>query len=265
VTAALLRGAARSVRRSWLLWTVTVAGLIVLTTAFWPAFRDSTEMTDTIAGMPSGVVEALGLSDLSSPEGFLWGNLYALLIPLLMAVAGTSFLNSLTARQEESGHYELLLTQPVSRTAALVSRLVVAVTAVLALGVLVLVVQFAADAVWDLTVPDGRLTATVVLCTLTALVSVGATALAAGLTAQPAAATASGVGIAVGGYVVSALFPLREGWEDLQYVSPWNWALGGEPLTNDTDAWRYLAPLALALVLAVAAVVCFNRRDVYAP
>ncbi|MFC7482815.1 hypothetical protein ACFQX7_26395 [Luedemannella flava] len=129
----------------------------------------------------------------------------------------------------------------------------------------VLLIQLGANAIWDLDTSVSRLTATVALCALTGLVSVGATALAAGVSAQPAVATAAGVGVAVAGYVISALFPLREGWEDLQYLAPWNWALGGEPLTSDTDVWRYLAPLALSVVLATTGVICFNRRDVHAP
>ncbi|MFC7482814.1 hypothetical protein ACFQX7_26390 [Luedemannella flava] len=121
MTGVLLSGAVRSIRRGWVVWTVSIAALIALTTAFWPAFKDSGGMTDAIAGMSPGLVEALGIGDLNSPEGFLWGNLYALLVPLLMAVAGTSFLTTLTARQEDSGQYELILTQPVSRTAALLA------------------------------------------------------------------------------------------------------------------------------------------------
>ncbi|HEU5472297.1 MAG TPA: ABC transporter permease subunit [Actinophytocola sp.] len=265
MTGVLVAGAARAVRRSWLLWAVSLAALIGLTTAFWPAFRDNPESGAAVAGMPEGLVEALGIEDLSSPEGFLWGNLYALIVPLLMACAGSSILTTLTARQEDSGHYELILTQPLSRTAALLARIGTATAAMVTLGLAVLIIQLASNSIWELDITTSRLAATVTLCTLTALVSVGACAITAGLTPRPGAAMAAGVGIAVAGYVLSALFPLREGWENAKYLAPWNWALGGNPLTTDTDPWRYLAPLALTLALTTAALIAFNRRDVHAP
>ncbi|MCF2530978.1 ABC transporter permease subunit [Yinghuangia soli] len=264
MTGALLSGALRPLGRALAVWGTALAGLILLTSAFWPAFRDSPGMTEAIGGMPQGLVDALGLGDLGTPEGFLWGNLYSLLVPLLMAVAGASLATSLTARQEESGHYELLLTQPVSRTAVLTARITAAALAVLALGAAVFLVQWAADAIWDIGVPVARLASTVALCTFTAVVAAAATALGAAVTGRPAVAEGAGVGLTVAGYVVSALFPLREGWESAQYISPWNWALGGEPLTTTAEWWRYLAPLALAAVLAALALAAFDRRDIHA-
>lgn len=265
MTGTLMVGALRPLIRPVLVWALSLAALIVLTTAFWPAFRDSPGMTNAIAGMPQGLVQALGLGDLGSPAGFLWGNLYSLLVPLLMAVAAASLTTSLTARQEESGQYELLLTEPVSRTAALSARIAAATSATVALGVAVFLVQLASDAIWDVDVAVGKLASTVLLCTLTAGVSAAATAVAAGFVGRPAVAEGAGVGIAVAGYVVSAMFPLRESWAKAQYISPWNWALGGHPLTATADWWRYLAPVALALLLAIAGLAAFNRRDIHAP
>ncbi|MFB7512423.1 ABC transporter permease subunit [Streptomyces sp. NPDC056144] len=261
----LTAGALRALRRSWCVWALSLAALIVLTTAFWPAFEDSPDTSGLTSSMPEGLVQALGIGDLGSPEGFLWGNLYALLVPLLMAVAAASFTTTLTARQEESGQYELLLTQPVSRTAVLLARALAVTTATLGLGVAVLLVQLVADAVWDLGTSVPRLLSTVVLCTLTALVAGAACLMTAAVTSRPSAVLGAGVGLTVAGYVVSALFPLREGWKDFQYVSPWNWALGGEPLTTTADWWRYAAPAGLALLLAAVALPLFDRRDVHAP
>ncbi|MFD4375142.1 hypothetical protein ACFXKE_16095 [Streptomyces sp. NPDC059202] len=126
-------------------------------------------------------------------------------------------------------------------------------------------VQLIADAVWDLGTSTPRLLSTVALSTLTALVAAAACLITAALTSRPSAVLGAGVGLTVAGYVVSALFPLRDGWEDFQYVSPWNWALGGEPLTSTADGWRYAAPAGLALLLAGLALPLFDRRDVHAP
>jgi ABC-2 type transport system permease protein len=70
--------------------------------------------------------------------------------------------------------------------------------------------------------------------------------------------------LAVGGYVVMALFPISDVLEPWRHVSPWDWALGGDPLAMPTEAWRYLALGGPAVVLIAAGAWLFGRRDVQA-
>ncbi|MBO1329788.1 hypothetical protein [Streptomyces sp. VRA16 Mangrove soil] len=92
-----------------------------------------------------------------------------------------------------------------------------------------------------------------------------AAAAVAGASGRPAATVGAGIGLAVAGYVVSAPFPLREGWKHAQYIAPWNRALGGSPLTDPAEWWRCTAPLGLAALLMGCALLAFGRRDVHAP
>ena len=50
----------------------------------------------------------------------------------------------------------------------------------------------------------------------------------------------------------------------LSGLSPWKWALGGDPLVNLTDPWRYAVLLLPAVALATLGVAGFVRRDVRA-
>jgi ABC-2 type transport system permease protein len=214
--------------------------------------------------MPQGLVEALGLGDLGSPAGYLW-RLYTLMVPLLMAIAGASVATALTARDEDDGGYELLLAQPVSRAGVLAGRMVVTAGWLACLGTVVLVVQLSCNAVFGLDVPAGRLAATVALCTLNGLVCAAAATCTAAFVCHPGAAVGTGVGLGVAGYVASVLFPLRESWRSVQYLAPWDWALGGGPLTATAEWWRFAGPSALIALLAGAAAAAFDRRDVHAP
>jgi ABC-2 type transport system permease protein len=70
--------------------------------------------------------------------------------------------------------------------------------------------------------------------------------------------------LAVAGYVAIALFPISDVLAPWRHASPWDWALGGDPLKNATDAWRYLALGVPAAVLIGLGTWAFGRRDVQA-
>ena len=120
------------------------------------------------------------------------------------------------------------------------------------------------DALVGLQIDTMRVVSTVVLCGLLALVF-GALALAvAGWLPHPSIVLAIGVAAAIGGYLIAALFALSDPLKTLSGLSPWKWALGGDPLVNAAEPWRYVALIVPAVVLVVLAVVGFNRRDVRA-
>jgi ABC-2 type transport system permease protein len=254
----------RSARRAGLAWGIGLAILVGLTVAFWPSFRDQPELADLIDAMPEGLVEAFGLADFNSPEGFLRGNLYAVLVPLLMAVAGVLLMNGQTAADEDAGRMEPYLAQPVTRGGVFLGRVIAVGAWLVVIGLLMLVTQLASDAVVDLEISTARIVDTVVLCLLLGALHAGLAALVAGATGRPGLVLAVGLAVGVGGYVVSALFPLSDILEPWRHVSPWDWALGGDPLTNQAEWWRYAALAGPALALVAMGAWAFTRRDVSA-
>ena len=60
------------------------------------------------------------------------------------------------------------------------------------------------------------------------------------------------------------VFPISDALQPWRHVSPWDWALGGDPLTNATEAWRYLALGVPALALVGIGAWAFGQRDVQA-
>jgi beta-exotoxin I transport system permease protein len=55
------------------------------------------------------------------------------------------------------------------------------------------------------------------------------------------------------------LFPLSDALDSFA-LSPWDWALGGDPLANPTEPWRYIDVLVPAVVLSVMGIAAFDRR-----
>jgi ABC-2 type transport system permease protein len=260
----LVRIPLRMARRAGLIWGLSLAALIVLTVAFYPAFRDEPELSGIIESIPQPLVDAFGLSDFGTPAGFLRGNLYAVLVPLLMAVAGVILMNGQTAADEDAGRMEVYLAQPVRRWSVFLGRAAGIVGWLLVIGVVMLAAQLASDAVFDVDIATERIVATVVLCTLLGVFHGAVAAAVAGWTGRPGVVLGVGLAIAVAGYIAIALFPISDVLEPWRHASPWDWALGGDPLASGTEAWRYLALGLPSLAIIALGAWGFGRRDVQA-
>lgn len=254
----------RQTRRAVFWWSLGLAAMVALTMAFWPAFKDAPFVNEAMKMIPEPLAKAFGLENILAPEGYLKGNLYAIMVPLLFVFAVVMAVNGQTASEEAAGRLELYLSQPVSRGALFLGRWVAASAGLVVIAAVTLVTQVVSDAIVSIDVPFGRLFETLLLSTLLALLH-GALAYAvAGARARPSLVLASGTTLAIAGYLVSVLFALSPDLAWLRHLSPWDWALGGDPLTHGGEPWRYLALLVPTAALVAAGTMAFGRRDVNA-
>lgn len=258
----LLVGPFRGAWRSGAGWALAFVFLIVSTVAFWPAFKDTSALTDLLRQVPPAMLQAFGLEDFNSAAGYLRGGLYEVIVPLMFAAAGIMFVSAATAGDEDGGRLEVLLAQPVTRQALLVGRALAVTGWLVVLAGVVLVSQLASDLAFDLVIAGDRVLSTIVLCTLLGTFHAGFALAIAGCTARPSLVLSLGLGLALVGYVVAALFPLSDLLAAWSGISPWDWALGGDPLVHPTEGWRYLALAVPSVALAAFGVVAFTRRDV---
>jgi ABC-2 type transport system permease protein len=243
-------------------WTIAFVLLVVSTVAFWPAFKGSTALSEAFQTLPQGMIQAFGLQDFASPAGYLRGGLYELIVPLMFAAAGVMFANGATAAEEDAGRLELFLAQPITRHSVLLARSLAILGWLVVLAIIVLASQLASDATFDLEIADARVVSTIVLCALLGALYAGLAIAVAGASAQPGLVLSVGLGLALVGYLVAALFPLSDVLAPWRQISPWNWAFGGDPLVNAAEPWRYAALAVPAAVLALLGIVAFGRRDI---
>ncbi len=260
----LVVGPLRALRRATTWWAVGLASLVAGTVAFWPAFRGSSGISAAIDQLPAGVVQAFGLQGFGTPAGFLRGNLYEIFVPLLLALASVALVSSQTSSDEAGGRLELYLAQPVDRRAVFLGRIVAAFIALVAITLVLAVVQVGVDALVDLRIELDHLLSTLALCALLGLFHGSLAAAIAGAGARPSLVLGVGVGLSVAGYVVAALFPLSDLLAPLRHLSPWDWALGGNPLELVTEPWRYAALAIASAILTSIGVLAVARRDVTA-
>lgn len=257
----LILGPFRASWRAGVGWALMFALFIVSTVAFWPAFKDASGLTDAFKQLPPSLLEAFGLQDFSSPAGYLRGGLYEVLIPLMFAAAAVMFANAAMSSEEDAGRLELLVAQPVTRAAVFAGRAMAVVGWLVVLTLVVAVSQLASDGPFGLEIANDRIVPTIVLCGLLGLFFGGLGLAIAGATARPGLVLGVGLGLALVGYLVSALLPLSDTLAPFSQISPWDWALGGDPLVRPTEAWRYAALGIPAILMAAIGAIAFDRRD----
>jgi ABC-2 type transport system permease protein len=254
----------RAARRASLVWAVSLALLVVMTVAFWPAFSSDERLAQILEGFPKPLLEAFGLQDFASPAGYLRGQLYAVMMPLFMAVAGMMLMNGQTASEEDSGRLEMYLALPATRQSHFLARSLVVLAWLTVIGGVLLAAQLISDAIFGLSIGTDRLIETIVLSVLLAALHAAVVAFVAGVAARPGLALGIGLALAIVGYFVAALFPLSEALEPWRVISPWVWGLGGDPLVHPAEPSRYMALIGPTAALIAAGTVAFTRRDVRA-
>jgi ABC-2 type transport system permease protein len=260
----LVAGPLRALRRSILWWSVGLASLVAATVAFWPAFEGSSGMSTLLDQLPSGMIDAFGLADFGTPAGYLRANLYDFFMPLLLAIAAVAMANGQTAGEEANGRLELYLAQPVDRRSVLLGRAMAVLVALAIITVVLAVVQFAGDAAVDLRIDSGYLASTIVLSGLLGLLHGSLAVAIAGVWARPSLVMGVGIGVAIAGCVIAALFPLSDVLAPWGHLSPWDWAFAGDPLGHPTEAWRYVALALPSVALTALGVLAVSRRDIAA-
>jgi ABC-2 type transport system permease protein len=251
----------RALRRSVLWWGLGVVALAVVSAAFWPSLEGS----DALASFEDmgSLLDAFGAQNIATPAGYLDGQLYALMLPLLlsgMAIAGAS---ALTSGDEDSGRLELLHALPIGRRTLWLGRWTSAVVALLFVTLVTMVVMVACRPLFSLQeVGASRIVGATLGCALLAAFHAAVAYAAGGVGAARTTAVGLAVLVLVTGYVVSFLFPLVDALRGVRAWSPWYWAIGEQPVTDGVSTARLLLLVAVTAALVWLGTAAVDRRDI---
>lgn len=262
VLAAMIRHDAGAQRRAAGWWAAGLATFVVVNLAFWP----SLDGNDALAAFDDmdELMAAFGAQNIATPTGYVDGQLFAFLVPMLfsammiMAVAGA------TAGDESSGRLELVHALPVTRRAVWLSRWAGASIALCLVGVVTAVVTVAGLRPFGLEeVGVGRVLAATLGCGLLAALH-GAIAFAsAGLGASKPQAAGAAFAILIAGYLADFVLPIAEALVWARQWSPWYWAIGTQPVHDGVD-WPWMTLLvAITCALLWLGAAAVDRRDVH--
>lgn len=251
----------RDQRRALVGWSIGLVVLVLLESALWPTVQNMGNLEDFIANYPEAMKELFKLDQFGTGAGFLNGELYSLMLPILFLVYGIGRGARSVAGEEESGTLEVLLMTRVSPTSLVLHRAAALAVGMLGLGVVLFLAVAVCSPVFGLGVPVGEVAAGSLAMVLLG-VEFGWLALAvSAVTARHVIANAVASAAAVAAYLLYAAGGLVEEIEPWQGLSPFDQALAGGPLGGGVP-WAFLWMPAAAVVFVAAALPVFDRRDI---
>ncbi|MGB3682499.1 MAG: ABC transporter permease subunit, partial [Rubrobacteraceae bacterium] len=228
------------------------------------AIADGPGLEQMVDAFPPGFMEAAGVEDVASMgtiTGFLDAEIFGLVLPLALPFFAILAAAGAIAGAEENGTIDVLMSNPLPRwqlVAAYFVSTAIALAGILAIFGLILwgSVQFI-DAELALgTVAEGVFGAWPLAIFFGGLAMV-ASAIFRGK--MLAVGVAGGVLFVM--YFLNVVSGLVEGLEFLEYFSAIYYY--GSPLTKGIDWANFAGLTGAAIVLAVAAVFAFQKRDIY--
>jgi len=254
---ALLRRLIADRRRVLATWALSVAAVGLFYMLLWPSIDDT--ISKTVQSYPEALRQAFGITALSTPEQFLNTELFSLILPLVLGVfAGRRIAATITGAQEH-GYLDVLLSAPLSRralAAAAMTETAIEVAVILAIGV---VGTFLGALVVGVDLDAGLMIAGYVALWPLAMFVAGVAMLVTGISRHSSVVTGVASGVLVAMYIVDLLARLTGDNDWLRRLSVFRYY--GSAAIDGLDLADVAGVTAVAIVLAAAGTVLFERRD----
>ncbi len=250
-------------RRAMIGWMLGMAGVVAMYSAFYPSITSNAkQLNKYLDSMPPAFKELIGgAGAFTTPRGYLQGEIFSIMAPLLLAIYAIGAGARGIAGEEQGGTLDLLLANPIERGSVVLQKFAAFATGTVVLGLVLWASILVVGRPFGLTVGAGDAAAA---CTATALlaIDIGALALAIGCW-RGARGVAVGIATAVlvAMYLFDLLAPSVRSVAWLQRLSLLHYASGAQPITNGLRVVNVAILAGFALVMVVAAVVSFDRRD----
>jgi len=245
-------------RRSMIGYAAGMALYTLVVVALYPSFKNSASL-DSLSGSTAAAL--LGVTgQLTSPGGWLNGNIYGNFLPLVMLLLTIGYGAACLAGQDEDGTLALITTLPASRRAILLQKL-----AAMALQALLLAAAVTACILigrgFQLTASPANAVATSLAVVFMGL-DFGLVAITAGA-ATGRRGTALGIasGLAAASYLLSALAATIPAIGPARYLSLFYWSVGNDQISQGVTAADYAVLIAAGLCVVGIAVTTFRRAD----
>ena len=252
----------RDQRKSLMFWGLGVAALTLITVLFYPSIKDVPEFNELLNDSDAlARVFAGGFTDITSPEGYLNSQLFALLVPILFLIFAIGLGSGYIAAEERSGTLDVLLSNPLKRSKVLVQKSAAMIVAIALLALVFWLSAVIGALLVQMEIGFGRVLAATVSGMLLGT-AFGAFAMALG-SATGKRGMAIGVtgAVAVGSYFIYALLPLVDSLEVGAKLSPFYYYIGADPLANGLSLMHAAVLVALTVGMLAVALFAFERRD----
>lgn len=250
-------------RRSILWWTIGSMAITAWVIAVYPVLRDSADMQTFIDQIPPEMMAIAGIDPATflTGAGFLQGQLYSLMTPILVIGFAVSTAVGVTTREEHDGTLDMLLSTPISRISLGTHKVAVVVisTAIVVSGLAVTLIV--GNPVVDLNLSVAGIVAANLGVYSLGLVFAGLAMLIGAFTGRPTTAIGATLVLAVLSWFVNAFEPLFWWLEIPSKLSPFSWYQHGTPLISGFNPGLAWLGMTTAAVFA-GSLYLFDRRDI---
>ena len=231
------------------------------------SFGDPRQMEQIMQAYPKGMLEAFGISDMGTIEGYLAGQVFNL-APLALAFFPILSLSGAIAGAEERGTLDVLLGNPLPRWQLVVGSFVATALSLLGIVAVMGAVMWVTAVLVEVDLSLGA-SVEAVLNLWPACVFFGALALlcSALLHRRSLATAVPAVVLLFAMYLMDALGRVSEDLEGLRPASVYYYYYYyyyGSAIEGGIEWSSFAGVTAVALLLVVLAAFAFSRRDIYA-
>lgn len=245
-------------RRSTIGYVAGMALYTLIVVALYPSFKDSTSL-DGLSGSTAAALFGV-TGKLTSPGGWLNGNIYGNFFPLIMLLLTIGYGAACLAGQDEDGTLALVAALPLPRRAILSQKVsAMAVQAVLLSAAVAVCVEIGRG--FQLNIATGNTVAISVALVLMGL-DFGLITMAIGA-ATGRRGTALGIasGLAAASYLLSSLATTISAIRPGRYLSLFYWSVGNGQISNGVSLADLTVLIAVGLGALFAAILTFHRAD----
>ncbi|MET8004288.1 ABC transporter permease subunit [Nonomuraea glycinis] len=255
----------RDYRRSLIGWAIGLSAFMMMYLGVYSSIKQSPDLygAQAMAKFPGALKDLMGgLQDFTSGAGYLQSVVYQLFVPFLFIACAMLAANRAIAQPEEAGTLELIVTLPIDRKRLVLDRFAALALGLLAVAAVTLLVTWVMAEAVGIGVTFDRILAAHTGVLLLGLFFGTVTLAVGAATGRRALATAVVGGWALLGYVVVTIGKSVEAIAWLKWVSPFHYYAEGQPLYQGFPVGDYLVLAGATAVLALTAVLAFDRRDV---
>ena len=255
----------RSRRKSLLGWSLGLVGLIAITVAAYPSIANQEGFSDIIDDYPEFVQEILGLGSgmsITEPAGYLNSQFFSNMLPLLFIIFLVSFGVRETATDERDGTLDLITAHPIIRRRLMLEKALAVLTAGTFLAILSVLTFLISAPLAGMDISISALWGATVSVFLAGVLFGGLAFGIGAATGSRGIALGTASGVAVATFILWGLAPLIDAISSLERLSPFFWALAGDPILNGIQAGNALLLLGTGIVFIGLGIWRFERRDI---
>ena len=245
-------------RRSAIGYAAGMALYTLVVVALYPSFKNSASLNSLSGSTAAALFGVTG--PLTSPGGWLNGNIYGNFFPLIMLLLTIGYGAACLAGQDEDGTLALVAALPIRRRAIVLQKAWAMALQALLLAAAVTVCVFIGRG-FQLTVGPGNPVAIAAALTLMGL-DFGLVTMAVGAaTSRRGTALGIGTGLAAASYLLSSLATTISAIRPGRYLSLFYWSVGNDQISKGVSLADFTVLIAAGLCALFAAVAAFRQAD----